>query len=68
MVSNVQVLNLHGNSLNKIKEISSLTELRRLNISFNKFAHLDDISHMVRVQMELGNISKKKYNVSCEFL
>lgn len=43
----VQVLNLHGNSLSKIKEISRLTALRRLTISFNEFTHLDDISHMV---------------------
>lgn len=48
MVSNIQVLNLHGHGLNKIKDLSSLTVLRHLNISFNKFTRLDDISHMVR--------------------
>lgn len=42
-----QVLNLNGNSLSKVKEISSLTALRHLTISFNKFTRLDDICHMV---------------------
>lgn len=49
---NLQVLNLHGNSLSKIKEISHLTALRRLTISFNEFTRLDDISHMVGVMRE----------------
>lgn len=44
---NLQVLNLHGNSLSEIKEISRLTALRHLTISFNKLTHLDDISYMV---------------------
>uniref|UniRef100_A0A3Q1F6L8 Leucine rich repeat containing 9 n=1 Tax=Acanthochromis polyacanthus TaxID=80966 RepID=A0A3Q1F6L8_9TELE len=43
-------LNLHGNSLSKIKEISSLTALRHLTISFNKFTHLEDISHMPNLE------------------
>lgn len=43
------MLNLHGRCLNKIKDISNLTALRHLNISFNKFTRLDDIAHMVRV-------------------
>lgn len=46
-VLNLQVLNLHGNSLTKLKEISRLTALRHLTISFNRFTQLDDISHMV---------------------
>lgn len=49
---NLQVLNLHGNSLSKIKEISHVTALRHLIISFNEFTHLDDISHMVRVTID----------------
>lgn len=48
------MLNLHGHSLNKIKAVSSLTALRHLNISFNAFTRLDDISHMVRVAQEYG--------------
>lgn len=43
----IQVLNLHGNSLNKLPEISRLTALKHLTLSFNEFTHLDDISHMV---------------------
>lgn len=54
---NLQVLNLHGNSLSKIKEISRLTALRHLTISFNEFTRLDDISHMVRVTVE--NLKKQ---------
>uniref|UniRef100_A0A3Q3WLU9 Uncharacterized protein n=1 Tax=Mola mola TaxID=94237 RepID=A0A3Q3WLU9_MOLML len=44
------VLNLHGNSLSKIKEISSLKSLRHLTLSFNEFTHLDDISHMPNLE------------------
>uniref|UniRef100_A0A3Q1ARH7 Leucine rich repeat containing 9 n=1 Tax=Amphiprion ocellaris TaxID=80972 RepID=A0A3Q1ARH7_AMPOC len=43
-------LNLHGNSLSKIKEISSLTALRHLTISFNEFTRLDDVSHMPNLE------------------
>ncbi|KAM9354856.1 leucine-rich repeat-containing protein 9 [Pholidichthys leucotaenia] len=46
VLSQITVLNLHGNSLSRIKEISSLTALRHLTISFNKFTHIDDISQM----------------------
>uniref|UniRef100_A0A3P9HJB9 Leucine rich repeat containing 9 n=1 Tax=Oryzias latipes TaxID=8090 RepID=A0A3P9HJB9_ORYLA len=45
-LSQIIVLNLHGNSLSEIKEISRLTALRHLTISFNKLTHLDDISYM----------------------
>lgn len=44
----LQVLNLHGNSLSKLKEISRLSALCHLTISFNEVTRLDDISHMVR--------------------
>lgn len=60
MVSNVQVLNLHGNSLTKIKEISRLTALRHLTVSFNKFTNLDDISHMVRIAQKYHWITLKR--------
>ncbi|KAJ8411732.1 hypothetical protein AAFF_G00153700 [Aldrovandia affinis] len=50
VLSQITVLNLHGNSLNKLKEISRLTALRRLTISFNEFTHLDDISHMPNLE------------------
>uniref|UniRef100_A0A3Q3KZ46 Leucine rich repeat containing 9 n=1 Tax=Mastacembelus armatus TaxID=205130 RepID=A0A3Q3KZ46_9TELE len=46
VLSQITMLNLHGNRLSKIKEISHLTALRHLTISFNEFTHLDDISHM----------------------
>ncbi|XP_035023864.2 leucine-rich repeat-containing protein 9 isoform X1 [Hippoglossus stenolepis] len=46
VLSQITILNLHGNSLSKIKEISCLTALRHLTISFNEFTRLDDISHM----------------------
>ncbi|XP_022077491.2 leucine-rich repeat-containing protein 9 isoform X1 [Acanthochromis polyacanthus] len=50
VLSQITKLNLHGNSLSKIKEISSLTALRHLTISFNKFTHLEDISHMPNLE------------------
>uniref|UniRef100_UPI0037E8E735 leucine-rich repeat-containing protein 9 n=1 Tax=Semicossyphus pulcher TaxID=241346 RepID=UPI0037E8E735 len=50
VLSQITVLNLHGNSLSKIKEISHLTALRHLTISFNEFTRLDDISHMPNLE------------------
>uniref|UniRef100_A0A3B4DQA9 Leucine rich repeat containing 9 n=1 Tax=Pygocentrus nattereri TaxID=42514 RepID=A0A3B4DQA9_PYGNA len=50
VLSQITVLNLHGNSLSKMKEISCLTALRHLTISFNEFTHLDDISHMPNLE------------------
>uniref|UniRef100_A0A8C2ZFG9 Leucine rich repeat containing 9 n=1 Tax=Cyclopterus lumpus TaxID=8103 RepID=A0A8C2ZFG9_CYCLU len=50
VLSQITVLNLHGNSLSKLKEISRLTALRHLTISFNEFTHLDDISHMPNLE------------------
>ncbi|XP_038584816.1 leucine-rich repeat-containing protein 9 isoform X3 [Micropterus salmoides] len=50
ILSQITVLNLHGNSLSKIKEISSLTALRHLTISFNEFTRLDDLSHMPHLE------------------
>ncbi|KAK2826054.1 hypothetical protein Q5P01_020268 [Channa striata] len=46
----ITVLNLHGNSLSMIKEISRLTGLRHLTISFNQFTRLDDICHMPNLE------------------
>ncbi|KAI4885617.1 hypothetical protein NFI96_019058, partial [Prochilodus magdalenae] len=46
VLSQITVLNLHGNSLSKLKEITCLTALRHLTISFNEFTHLDDVSHL----------------------
>uniref|UniRef100_A0A3P8UAJ0 Leucine rich repeat containing 9 n=1 Tax=Amphiprion percula TaxID=161767 RepID=A0A3P8UAJ0_AMPPE len=50
VLSQITKLNLHGNSLSKIKEISSLTALRHLTISFNEFTRLDDVSHMPNLE------------------
>ncbi|XP_063080259.1 leucine-rich repeat-containing protein 9 [Engraulis encrasicolus] len=46
VLSQITVLNLHGNRLSKLKEISRLTALRHLTISFNELTQLDDISHL----------------------
>ncbi|XP_036398728.1 leucine-rich repeat-containing protein 9 [Megalops cyprinoides] len=51
VLSQITVLNLHGNSLSKLKEISCLTALRQLIISFNEFTHLEDISHMPNLEV-----------------
>ncbi|ROL49635.1 Leucine-rich repeat-containing protein 9 [Anabarilius grahami] len=50
ILSQITVLNLHGNSLNKLPEISRLTALKHLTLSFNEFTHLDDISHMPNLE------------------
>uniref|UniRef100_A0A672RG25 Leucine rich repeat containing 9 n=1 Tax=Sinocyclocheilus grahami TaxID=75366 RepID=A0A672RG25_SINGR len=52
VLSQITVLNLHGNSLNKLPEISRLTALKHLTLSFNEFTHLDDISHMRPVRAQ----------------
>ncbi|XP_063295570.1 leucine-rich repeat-containing protein 9 [Pelobates fuscus] len=44
--SQITVLNLHGNSLSKLKEIAKLNGLRKLVISFNEFSTLEDISYL----------------------
>ncbi|EMP30661.1 Leucine-rich repeat-containing protein 9 [Chelonia mydas] len=44
--SQITVLNLHGNSLSKLRDISKLTGLRKLIVSFNEFTSLDDVYHM----------------------
>ncbi|XP_028821542.1 leucine-rich repeat-containing protein 9-like isoform X2 [Denticeps clupeoides] len=50
ILSQITVLNLHGNSLSSLKEISCLTGLRSLTISFNEFTHLDDISYLSNLE------------------
>uniref|UniRef100_A0A673TTI6 Leucine rich repeat containing 9 n=1 Tax=Suricata suricatta TaxID=37032 RepID=A0A673TTI6_SURSU len=44
--SHIVNLNLHGNRLSKLRDLSKLTGLRKLNISFNEFTCLDDIYHL----------------------
>ncbi|TRY55271.1 hypothetical protein DNTS_015750, partial [Danionella cerebrum] len=48
--SQITVLNLHGNSLNKLPEISRILTLKNLTVSFNELTHLDDISHMPNLE------------------
>ncbi|XP_060274102.1 leucine-rich repeat-containing protein 9 isoform X7 [Ovis aries] len=43
-------LNLHGNSLSKLRDLSKLTGLRKLNISFNEFTCLDDVYHLYNLE------------------
>ncbi|XP_060780549.1 leucine-rich repeat-containing protein 9 [Neoarius graeffei] len=50
ILSQITVLNLHGNSLSKMKEISRLMALRQLTISFNALTHLDDLSHLPNLE------------------
>ncbi|XP_056616186.1 leucine-rich repeat-containing protein 9 isoform X3 [Triplophysa dalaica] len=50
VLSQITVLNLHGNSLNKLSEISRLTALQRLTLSFNDLTRLGDISHMPNLE------------------
>ncbi|XP_039597283.1 leucine-rich repeat-containing protein 9 [Polypterus senegalus] len=50
ILSQITILNLHGNSLNKLKDLSCLTSLRKLSISFNEFTHLEDVSHLPNLE------------------
>uniref|UniRef100_A0ABI7ZBE3 Protein phosphatase 1 regulatory subunit 7 n=1 Tax=Felis catus TaxID=9685 RepID=A0ABI7ZBE3_FELCA len=43
-------LNLHGNSLSKLRDLSKLTGLRKLSISFNEFTCLDDVYHLYNLE------------------
>ncbi|KAM4663517.1 LOW QUALITY PROTEIN: leucine-rich repeat-containing protein 9 [Discoglossus pictus] len=48
--SQITILNLHGNSLSKLKDISRLNGLRKLIISFNELSSLEDISHLPNLE------------------
>ncbi|XP_072284222.1 leucine-rich repeat-containing protein 9 isoform X2 [Pyxicephalus adspersus] len=48
--SQITVLNLHGNSLSKLKDISKLHGLRKLIISFNEFSSLEDVSCLLNLE------------------
>ncbi|XP_048590343.1 leucine-rich repeat-containing protein 9 isoform X2 [Nematostella vectensis] len=43
----ITVLNLHGNGLNRLKFINSMTALKRLIVSFNELTRLEDVNHML---------------------
>ncbi|XP_021103662.1 leucine-rich repeat-containing protein 9 isoform X2 [Heterocephalus glaber] len=43
-------LNLHGNSLSRLEDLSKLTGLRKLNISFNELTCLDDLYHLYNLE------------------
>ena len=44
---NIEVLNLHGNGLSKVKQLQNLPLLKRLILSFNELTRLDDIVQLV---------------------
>ncbi|XP_064230966.1 leucine-rich repeat-containing protein 9 [Aotus nancymaae] len=48
--SHIVSLNLRGNSLSKLRDLSKLTGLRKLNISFNEFTCLDDVYHLYNLE------------------
>ncbi|CAK6432029.1 unnamed protein product, partial [Pipistrellus nathusii] len=48
--SHIVNLNLHGNSLSRLRDLSKLTGLRRLSISFNEFTCLDDVYHLYNLE------------------
>lgn len=52
----ISVLNLHGNSLTKLKCLQGMTLLRKLIISFNEMTRLDDLAHMVQCSLTDVNI------------
>ncbi|KAM5129332.1 leucine-rich repeat-containing protein 9 [Mantella aurantiaca] len=46
----ITVLNLHGNSLSKLRDISKLHRLQKLIISFNEFSSLEDVSCLINLE------------------
>ncbi|XP_069495003.1 leucine-rich repeat-containing protein 9 isoform X2 [Ambystoma mexicanum] len=48
--SQVEVLNLHGNGLNKLKDLSKFTSIWKLIISFNEFTSLEDVSYLPNLE------------------
>ncbi|KAM3920127.1 leucine-rich repeat-containing protein 9 [Leptodactylus fuscus] len=48
--SQITILNLHGNSLSKLKEISKLQGLQKLVISFNELTSLEDVSYLANLE------------------
>uniref|UniRef100_A0A803SPY2 Leucine rich repeat containing 9 n=1 Tax=Anolis carolinensis TaxID=28377 RepID=A0A803SPY2_ANOCA len=48
--SQITVLDLHGNRLSKLRDISKLTGLRKLVVSFNEFTCLDDVYHLPNLE------------------
>uniref|UniRef100_A0A672ZP59 Leucine rich repeat containing 9 n=1 Tax=Sphaeramia orbicularis TaxID=375764 RepID=A0A672ZP59_9TELE len=67
VLSQITILNLHGNRLNKLKDISRLMALRHLTISFNDVTPLDDIGHMFYVETEGSNFSLHVYDTVTSF-
>lgn len=43
----IVVLNLHGNGLSRLQQVTCMTALKRLTVSFNELTRLDDINHML---------------------
>ncbi|KAM6069635.1 LOW QUALITY PROTEIN: leucine-rich repeat-containing protein 9 [Theristicus caerulescens] len=56
-ISQVQVLNLNGNSLSNLQGTSRLKTLQKLIISFNEFTSLNDIYHLPSHLMEYFDAS-----------
>ncbi|XP_078516483.1 leucine-rich repeat-containing protein 9 [Lissotriton helveticus] len=48
--SQIEVLNLHGNGLNKLKDLSKFKWIRKLIISFNEFTSLEDVSYLPNLE------------------
>ncbi|XP_043553199.1 leucine-rich repeat-containing protein 9 [Chiloscyllium plagiosum] len=46
ILSQITILNLHGNGLRKLKGISRLSNLQKLVISFNELTQLNDLSNL----------------------
>ncbi|XP_056401266.1 leucine-rich repeat-containing protein 9 isoform X2 [Hyla sarda] len=50
LYSQITILNLHDNSLSKLKEISKLNGLQKLIISFNEVTSLEDVSNLPNLE------------------
>ena len=50
-IQGIQVLNLHGNGLTKLKGIQSMHALKKLIVSFNELTRLDDVAQTVSLTL-----------------
>nr|CAB3263538.1 leucine-rich repeat-containing protein 9-like [Phallusia mammillata] len=57
-VSQITVLNLHGNGLGRLKGINTLSQLKHLVVSFNELTRLEDIAHMTQLEKVDSSFNK----------
>nr|XP_002121920.1 leucine-rich repeat-containing protein 9-like [Ciona intestinalis] len=57
-LTQITILNLHGNGLGRLKGINSLSQLRHLVVSFNELTRLEDVAHMSHLEVIDASFNK----------